>query len=141
MGQTTKNELISLVNIWYALKYCTPVMFTWFVCALLSFVRMSFLQNTKPKNPGKSSRNAPRMGRIFSFSFTGVAKRDDYRHPRFWLQKKNALIQFTSYISWSTILIVNRISIHQTLDTKWFWQEHKNQNTALYLQATGEITK
>ena len=41
--------------------YCTPVMFARFVCAFLSFVHASFLQNPKPEKPVKLSWNAPRI--------------------------------------------------------------------------------
>ena len=40
-------------------KYCTPVMFACFVCALLSFCAHEIPENTKPENPGKLSWNTP----------------------------------------------------------------------------------
>ena len=48
------------MNVKYLIpkKYCMPVMFDFFVYALLGFFCASFLKNTKPNKPGEKSYTA-----------------------------------------------------------------------------------
>ena len=67
-----KYEFDNTNHCWYAQKYCTPVMFAHFVCALLSFCARNFpvkYETQETENPGKVSWNEPHKPRVTSFSF------------------------------------------------------------------------
>ena len=114
-------------NWWYAHKYCKPVMFAPFVCALLIFVCAGFLQNTKPENPGKLSWNIPRRGRQW-FTPNNGNNGTTSQYPHLHLVEIFILSSkfYNLFLAWtdSTYHIINdfnwKINWHKKI-SQWFF--------------------